>query len=293
MSTGLMINPTAGRGRQRLEELLPPGHGIEVVRPPSVEAAKSLFQRWRHRHRRIVMAGGDGTFHLAADALVDGRSPHLQLGLVPAGTGSDFNRCLPGDQNLRARLQLAAFGEHTHPLRLAEVQSDEGLSAFINVASVGLSGYVANNVERLFKRVGVFGYSLAMFHGISTFSPQNMEVKVDGKTLHRGKTMICAVGCGQFFGGGKRVTPFGNPLGDDLHVVAIRLPKLRALWATRLLPTGEHVALDGVVHARGQTVEIICVHEVKGEYDGEIGPSLPITIQRGPVHAQLVISERR
>ncbi|HBU47947.1 MAG TPA: hypothetical protein DEB46_06515, partial [Myxococcales bacterium] len=115
-----MINPTAGRGRQRLEELLPPGHGIEVVRPPSVEAAKSLFQEWRHRHRRIVMAGGDGTFHLAADALVDGRSPHLQLGLVPAGTGSDFNRCLPGDQNLRARLQLAVFGEHTHPLRLAE-----------------------------------------------------------------------------------------------------------------------------------------------------------------------------
>ncbi len=291
MTMGLLINSKAGGGRQRIEDLLPDDVEIEVERPASREEAQAIFQAWRLRHQRILLAGGDGTFHLAAEALIDGESPGLEIGLVPAGTGSDLNRSLPGDPSLEARLELAIRGEITHPLRLAAVDSPEGKTAFINVASMGMSGYVVDNVERLFKRVGVFGYNLAMFHGITTFSPQAMEVRVDGETLHSGDTMICAVGCGRYFGGGKMVTPFGDPFGDDLHVVAICLPKLKALWATRLLPTGGHLALDGVVHARGQRVEILGGCEVKGEYDGELGPTLPITITRGPIHGRLVVSE--
>jgi len=293
MSIGLIINSKAGGGRRRIEDLLPDDREIEVARPPSLEAAKELFQEWRLRHRRILLAGGDGTFHFVAEALVDGESPGLEIGLIPAGTGSDLNRSLPGDKTLEARVQLAVYGEETHPLRLAHVQGGETSTAFINVASMGMSGYVVDNVERLFKRVGAFGYSLAMFHGITTFKPQTMQVRVDGKELHSGDTMICAVGCGQYFGGGKMVTPYGEPLGDDLHVVAICLPKLKALWATRLLPTGGHLALEGVVHGRGKRVELLGGSEVKGEYDGEPGPTLPITVTRGPTHGRLVVSPGR
>ena len=290
MSIGLIINSKAGDGRRRIEDLLPSDQAIEVERPKSAEEARKLFQEWRLRHRRILLAGGDGTFHLAAEALVDGGSPGLEIGLIPAGTGSDLNRSLPGDKSFEARVELAVHGDTTHPLRLAHVQGASASTAFINVASMGMSGYVVDNVERMFKRVGAFGYSLAMFHGITTFKPQAMRVKVDGQEIHSGDTMICAVGCGQYFGGGKMVTPYADPLGDDLHVVAICLPKLRALWATRLLPTGGHVALDGVVHARGKCVELLGGSEVKGEYDGERGPPLPITVTRGPIHARLVVS---
>jgi len=292
MSIGLLINSKAGGGGRRIEDLLPAGLEIEVERPPSLEAAKAVFQDWRLRHRRILLAGGDGTFHLAAEALVDGETPGLEIGLVPAGTGSDLNRSLPGASDLESRLDLALHGELTHPLRLAVVEGASRSTAFINVASMGMSGYVVDNVERIFKRFGAFGYNLAMFHGISTFSPQSMEVRVDGRVLHTGDTMICAVGCGRYFGGGKMVTPHGDPFGDDLHVVAICLPKLKALWATRLLPTGGHLALDGVVHARGRQIELLGGSEVKGEYDGEPGPTLPITITRGPIHGRLVVSER-
>lgn len=287
----MMINSKAGRGRGKIEELIPPGLDLELERPPSLEAAQDLFQEWRLKHRRIVLVGGDGTFHLAAEQLVDGESPALELGLVPAGTGSDFNRALPGPGDLRSRIELALQGEKTQPLRLGVVESEGQRTGFINVASVGLSGYVADNVERIFKKVGVAGYSLAMFHGIATFKPQTMVINVDGEQVHGGATMICAVGCGRYFGGGKMVTPHGEPFGDDLHVVAICMTKLKALWATRLLPTGDHLALDGVIQCRGKKVELIGGDEVKGEYDGEPGPSLPITITRGPVHGLLVVSD--
>jgi diacylglycerol kinase (ATP) len=61
---------------------------VSCRQPGQLEDALS-----RRGDRTLVVAGGDGTLHLALRALhADGRLADTPLGLVPLGTGNDFAR---------------------------------------------------------------------------------------------------------------------------------------------------------------------------------------------------------
>src|SRR2546423_15001118 len=90
----VLVNPTAGRGRHRgtlpavLERLSAAGRPIEPVAAASgAQAAKACQAAVDAGASAVVAVGGDGTVHLALQAVAGTGVP---LGIVPAGTGNDI-----------------------------------------------------------------------------------------------------------------------------------------------------------------------------------------------------------
>ncbi|WP_435735916.1 diacylglycerol kinase family protein [Cellulosimicrobium sp. PMB13] len=104
MSTvGLVVNPTAGRGRGRTggertaAALRSAGHDVVDLSAPSLalaqESADAAVRGHQGRHGvdALVVVGGDGMVHLGVNAVAGTRTP---LGIVAVGTGNDFAHAL-------------------------------------------------------------------------------------------------------------------------------------------------------------------------------------------------------
>jgi diacylglycerol kinase family enzyme len=105
----------------------------------------------------------------------------------------------------------------------------------------------------------------------------------------KGLCYLTAVGCGRYFGGGKKITPNADPMGNLLHAVAVKDEGILAtLKATRRLNDGEHINLSLCEHAVGEEIRIEG-EGLRSELDGELGPHGNLTIRRGPVAFQLAV----
>ncbi|WP_251150991.1 diacylglycerol kinase family protein [Cellulosimicrobium sp. Marseille-Q4280] len=104
MSTvGLVVNPTAGRGRGRTggertaAALRSAGHDVVDLSAPSLalaqESADAAVRGHAGRSRvdALVVVGGDGMVHLGVNAAAGTGTP---LGIVAVGTGNDFAHAL-------------------------------------------------------------------------------------------------------------------------------------------------------------------------------------------------------
>src|SRR5262245_34282176 len=89
----VLMNPHAGRGRHAgsLSEalrVLEAAGTLRVLRPDTREnALEQCHRAVADGARALVAAGGDGTVHLAVQAVAGTGVP---LGVLPAGTGNDF-----------------------------------------------------------------------------------------------------------------------------------------------------------------------------------------------------------
>ena len=95
---GIVINPTAGRGRGRsrghevIDVLSRRGHSLVNLSGPNVDqATENARQGVVEGLDALIVVGGDGTVHLGAN-VVAGTS--LPLGIVAAGSGNDLARGL-------------------------------------------------------------------------------------------------------------------------------------------------------------------------------------------------------
>ena len=286
MTVHLIANRFAGKGLRSLRNRLKDEH-IEWHLPNSVDEAIETIEHLRGNCARMVLAGGDGTFHLASQVLGDGKTPDQALGFIATGTGSDFMRSFDSPK-LDQQIEQALTGA-TEPFRPGLVEGELGIRSFTNVASLGVSAAVAHAVEGYLKHLGAFGYTVAMIQGILTYRSTPMTVHVDGELLMEGKGYLTAVGCGRYFGGGKMMTPHASPLSHQLHAVAVKDEGIVAtLKATRSLNTGDHIHLSLCEHAVGEEVRI-SGEGLRSELDGELGPSGDLIVRRGPVAFQLAV----
>jgi diacylglycerol kinase (ATP) len=292
MSIGLLYNRTAGRGRTNVKRLIE-GSGlvaanVECVGTDSVEEAQTLLGRWRTEKRRVIIAGGDGTFHAATQVLADGTSPQLEIGLLPTGTGSDFLRSVAGGTDPASRLALALTGT-ARPMRPIAVDHGAGRCACLNVASVGLSGSLAPRIDAALNRFGRLGYTWAMIGGILGYQRLQMTLTADGATVSEGPSWVAVIGSGRFFGGGKMVTPKADPFGDKLHLVVIGdMGAGAALAVSAKLGNGKHVDDPRVTSILADRITLTGDPQLECELDGEVGPCGALTFSRGPVAFQLV-----
>jgi len=131
MATGpvaVLVNPTAGRGRHRdtvpavLRALAGAGRPVEVVSADNGSAAPAACRAALDAGASALVAvGGDGTVHLALQAVAGTPVP---FGIVPAGTGNDIatNLGLPTAPLDAAELIAYALRtDHTRKVDLGRV----------------------------------------------------------------------------------------------------------------------------------------------------------------------------
>jgi len=222
----------------------------------------------------LVVCGGDGMVHLAAQVLAGTDVP---LGMIPAGTGNDVARYLglPRLDPLGAADRV--IGSRTRTLDLARA----GERHFVTVLAAGFDAVVNERANRMTWPAGQMRYNLATLTELRTFRPLAYTLELDGETSQV-EAMLVAVGNGPSFGGGLRITE-GADLADGLLDVVVIGPMSRT-GLVRTYPQlfqGTHVTHPQYSRHRVRRVTVAAAG-ITTYADGERFGPLPLTIECVP-----------
>jgi diacylglycerol kinase (ATP) len=272
----VLVNPTAhaGRARRDLERSgLLGSPEVECVETTSAAHLRQLVREGQKADLDVLaVAGGDGTFALAVDALTEEQS--VPLALLPLGSGNDFSRHL-GIHGLREGLDVLHHGTP----RAVDLGRAEPGGRFGCAASVGLDEDGLRLIHRLGLPRSKATYVAAGLCVLWTYRPRTVCLRWEGGGFE-GEIMFLAVANTCSYAGGFRICPDAR-LDDGLLDLCIvrRMSRSRLLWHLPRFRRGSHAGLSEVTLARSAWVRIEGVgREVSVLLDGEL-PGIPTPVE--------------
>jgi diacylglycerol kinase (ATP) len=295
----VLVNPTAGRGRHRevvaraLSALRavpdggPPRELVVLAPSTAYGAEDECRQAVRDGAAALVAVGGDGTVHLALQAVAgqvrDG-SP-VPFGVVPTGTGNDFATevGLPADPVAAAKVISAALSTgQTRRLDLGRVSGLDGADRWFGVVlGAGFDALVNERANAMRWPRGPMRYEVATYAELLFLRPRRYTLTLDGQ-VHDIDGVLVAVGNMAAYGGGMRICPAAS-MTDGLLDIVVGKAMTRATLA-RLkarVRVGTHVLHPKVLSFRARTVGI-AADGITAYADGERVCPLPVTIRAEP-----------
>lgn len=255
-----MLNPAAGRGGaagrlHRFRVLAAAAGAGLVVSKSGADIAVQARRAVEDGVSRLVVAGGDGTMHQAAQGLAGSA---CALGVVPLGTGNDLASTLGIPTDFEAAVARALAGG-IRRLDLARVEQ----TVCIGYAGVGFDSAVTRFANEQVKRLrGPLVYFYAVLHTLATFEAPQMRVVHDGGTF-TGRAMFAVVANLPRFGGGMRIAPAALPDDGWLDLVIVReLSRLRLLAVFPKVYRGTHVGHPEIQIVRTRRAEITLDREM-------------------------------
>ena len=148
----------------------------------------------------LLVAGGDGTVRVAADAVT---SAHVPLAIIPAGTGNLLARNLGIDVTSLKNAVVNAFKGDEREIDLGEleIEAPDGTRskhAFAVMVGFGLDAEMIEKTdEELKKKVGWLAYVDAAGRVISGLDKVRVQVRLDGGRTTRSTVNTMLIGnCG-------------------------------------------------------------------------------------------------
>ena len=262
-----LLNPASGggkgqRARDELERLASTREAELLVSRDADDLVLLASEAAEEGVGRLVVAGGDGTFHHVAQGLTGSR---CAMGLVPLGRGNDLATTLGIPASLPAAVELAVGG----PVREIDVGRLGGRS-FLGYCGVGFDSEVACLVHEkggLFK--GPFTYVYGVLRTLATFEPPTITVEHDDGRFE-GKAMFVVVCNHARFGGGMLIAPKAKIDDGVLDlVIAEKLSKFELLRVFPKVYRGEHVDHPALKFHRSRRVRIALDRTMTMATDGE------------------------
>ena len=298
MGGGVGVNPVAGSGRMRrvwpaAREALTRHFGDLIVEETGAVGEASLFAHKLALEGAeiVIAAGGDGTISEVADGLLRAGGAS-QLGIMPAGTGSDFARGFGLDGDIEAAAARIASGT-TRTIDAGCVNYVDGHGAlasryFINISSLGVSGPTARAVNDAKTGDRMSGKAVFLWHTVRElirYRFQEVRITIDDQPPFEARIALVAVANGRFFGGGMMIAP--DALVDDglLDIVVIHgRSKLSLVMDIRLVYSGAHRKLASCTFLRGRKVDIEPLGDPLAngallDVDGESPGRIPATFE--------------
>ena len=303
LSATVIVNPAAANGatRRRWPELkialsrvlsswkveftTAPGHATELAR----KAVQDGYEM-------VVCVGGDGTMNEIVTGLFEASSegisdqlirPDVIVAPVRQGTGGDFARHIGLPGRLPAAVEhLTGSAARACDLGLIEFVDADGKPrrrAFLNIASLGMSGLVDEKVNRSTKVLGgKMSFLVGLGQALMTYRPQRVRLTVDGVPFYEDTMVTAAVANGQFFGGGMHFAPKAE-IDDGLFDVVVQIQSgLKEVLSISDLYSGRIIDWPSVRTTRGRVVEAHPVdpdEAVLLDVDGEQPGCLPATFR--------------
>jgi diacylglycerol kinase (ATP) len=211
-----------------------------TVEPHVTESMAELAAEWpEFAERRVVLLGGDGTVHAAANLPID----PVELAILPAGRANNVARSLGIPLGLNAAAKLATQGQ-PRLLDLISATSEGRSYRAVEGVSVGLHS-LARASYRAPNSADVHAAIRSALRAARRFAGVTLCVASDGRPemLTVGQLFVANLSLYAF---GLRVAPEARPDDGRLHVVALA-------WEGRagILPTiarlrrGTHVSRPG------------------------------------------------
>ena len=276
----VLVNPTAGQGRgakvaaEAVPLLQQSGLTVRVRQGRDGDEAADLARESAQDADAVVVIGGDGLVHLAADALAGTDTP---LGIVPAGTGNDAARHLSLDRkHARAAVNTIIAGR-TRRVDLAHAFGRH----ITTVIASGFDSAVNERANRMRWPHGQMRYNIATVAELMGFEPIRFTLELDGEVREL-EAMLVAVGNGPSFGGGLRICE-GAEIDDGLLDIAIIHP----ISKTQLVRSYPRLFTGSLAqHPRYEKVRVrrvsIAAADVVAYGDGERLGALPMTVEVRP-----------
>lgn len=298
----VIVNPAArngavGRAWEKLAATLA-GYGIdaETVHTERPGHASELARAGlRDGPRLVVAVGGDGTVNEVVNGFYDGDraiAPEAELAIVPIGTGRDGARTyrIPGRPE-RALAIVASGATRTIDLGRATYVAHGGgeeSRLFLNIASCGLSGAVAERANRTSKRLG--GTPSFLWATVATFARwKNVGFKVtmddEQRELVANNTIVAN---GRYFGGGMKIAP--DALPDDGLLDAIvfgDVGRLDLALNMHRLYRGTILRHPKASHRLARAVSVETARPLPIEIDGEQPGVTPVRFEVVPAALRL------
>jgi diacylglycerol kinase (ATP) len=244
-ASGIVRHPEVVDGARRL--LRSTGARVDVHLTSTIDELGELLSE---AGRRVVLLGGDGSLHAAANL----PGPKPELALLPAGRANNVARSLGVPTDLSAAARLAVAGA-TRPLDLIAARTAtrrylvvEGVSAgFHALARADYHGSNSSDVGAAVR---------AAIGAVARFKPLVVGLEVDGEfqVLRIGQLFAANL---PLFGPGLHVAPGADPADGLIDVVAIDVAGRRSLipLASRLR-RGDHLGRPGVTRVSARKIRI-------------------------------------
>lgn len=262
-----LVNPSAGRGRSRraLSSLrrFASEKGADLV--VSLDADDLIEQARRAVAAgvdRLVVAGGDGTFHLAAQGLAGSR---CALGVVSLGRGNDFAADLGVPLVPSDAMQFAVDG----PVRSIDTGRVHGrvFTGYFGIGFDGEAARIAHAAPALFRGPLTYVYSVA--RTLVSFRAPVLRIRYEGGDFE-GRAMF-AIACNiSRLGGGMRMAPDAK-YDDGLLdlVIASEIGRAELLRVFPKVYRGSHVDHPAVRIVRTRSMTISADRSLTVACDGE------------------------
>jgi YegS/Rv2252/BmrU family lipid kinase len=215
-------------------------------------------------YNMVVAAGGDGTVHQVANALIGLGRP---MGVLPLGTANDFARTLGLSGNLDEAVRVIAESAPL-PIDVARVNQ----VYFLNAAHVGLGVETAKRTNPTLKKViGPIAYVLAAAQAWLDSDPMPIQICIEDSCLNIQAAQLL-VGNGRFYGGGNVVAPDAT-LDDgllDVYVLSADVSKTELLSLAAAARRGTLGDQPHIMYYRTARLSASLVGPVQINVDGEV-----------------------
>jgi diacylglycerol kinase (ATP) len=261
-----------------------PGHATELARNGLREGAEL-----------IVAVGGDGTVSEIVNGFFADGEPvptTADLAVVMRGSGCDFARTFRIPKRTDAALAVAAKGA-TCTVDLGRVTyttngGGQETRIFCNISSAGLTGEVAERVNRSGKPLGAtvaFAWgAIATFFGHRNI---RFRVRIDERELDQVSNNVIVGNC-RYFAGGMKILPMASPDDGMLDVLVWGdVGKLDLARNLHRLYRGTHVNHPKADFSRAVRVVVEPDAPVPIEADGEQPGMTPATFEVVPAAIRL------
>jgi diacylglycerol kinase family enzyme len=279
-----LVNPKAGGGLSgrllgALQQWSSASHHTGTFHVASDIPATLAWLQALPRGATVALVGGDGTVNQLLPAFL---ANDLCLALIPQGSGNDVARAL-GVAGLPWREALQWTGQATpQPMDVGWLHTPTKSRPFLSSLTVGFDsavGFKALHGPRWLR--GLPRYLLATLRELSALQTWDMEVTLDGETVHSGVTLFASTLNTPTYGSGMPAVPHALTNDGELDLlVAGAFNQLQTLVMLPRLLLARHLSHPRVLTRRFKTMKITCAKPLPLATDGEyVGETTSVIVQ--------------
>jgi diacylglycerol kinase (ATP) len=278
MKAKIILNPYANRwGAKKqvltIEEALRTAgldYDLALVPEPK-QGTRLALEAVDAGYSMIIAAGGDGTVNEVVNGLIQaaGDGPTMPFGVLPIGTGNDFNDMAKLPRSMTEAAKVFTTG-HTRQVDAGRVQFNGKTHYFDNNCAAAMEPLVTIENEKLIKLSGNIRYIVALVKALAKLKAWNMKIAWDGGG-YEGPIYLLSICNSPRTGGLFPMAPDAS-LSDGLFdfVMAPEIPKLTVLAVLARLFRGTHIHHKKVTYGRSAHFHITSEPGSPIHADGEV-----------------------
>lgn len=255
--TLIVVNPTATRARRSgvLDQIRQAGQApdITVLETDGVDHAREFCRRHARDFGKIVVAGGDGLLNEVVDGT---HGADIAIGPLPAGSGNDFVKALPG---YPVDLDVLLATSETMPADVGRITFTDGtVRHFASEAGAGMDAACVRLMPKWLNRINpAASYNIGGIRAILSYKPFGAAVVADGLERRFERIHMLCVANTTYFGDGMQLAPDARFDDGRFHLVIVKdISKIELLLRFKTIRQGTHVTHPLIVYEPCNTMTI-------------------------------------